>query len=586
MGEDLSNETPANGSDEPPASSFTKSLFRGELHDEMLSPYPRLSGDERVRADELIAAVHEVAERHHDPWEIERRGWIGDEFLAALGEEGLLGLSVPTELGGQGLSQTAYCRVSEEFGRIDGTLAVVMGVHQSLGTKAIQLFGTQEQRERWLPDLARGSKLAAFALTEPGAGSDASSLATRATPQADGSWRLDGEKRWIGNGDKDVLVAFASIVGEDGGGHIALVVEQGMEGLSSPFGYETMGLKGNALRHVRFDGVRVPPENVLGEPGEGFGVAMHVLNHGRMSLGTGAVGGAKRLLELAINHTRSRRQFGHPLADFGLVREKVAWTVAHTYAIEAMAYQTTGLHDAGVPDVALESAMVKIASTEFLWYAANRAFQLAGGSAYMAGSPYEKILRDIRVYPIFEGANDVLRLFVAMAGLKPLGDELREVASFELTQPVRTIGLIADYVLGRVQRELRSDRMTSAHASLSDLAQPVASQVGDLRGASEQLLRRHGRGVTEQQGQLKRLAHVAMDLYAQAAVVSRLTRRIDEVGVEMVGEERELAETFCARSQQRVRRHLRQLEDNDDDRLDAIARVAYEEGGYRYDVFR
>ena len=203
--------------------------------------------------------------------QVEEQRWVGDEIIKGLGERGLLGLYVSPEYGGQGLSQTGYCRVMEEFGGYDASLSVVMGVHQSIGMKPIHLFGTEDQKGRYLPDLAAGRTLAGFALTEPGAGSDAYHLAARAEAQSDGSWLLNGEKRWIGNGGKDVLCVFARAEQ----GHVALIVEGSWAGVDAGERHDTLGLRGNDLRRVRFRDVRVPAENLLGEPGEGFRIAMH-----------------------------------------------------------------------------------------------------------------------------------------------------------------------------------------------------------------------------------------------------------------------------------------------------------------------
>ncbi|MGH8879163.1 MAG: acyl-CoA dehydrogenase family protein, partial [Stackebrandtia sp.] len=297
--------------------SFAKSLFAGNLHADMVFPYPQLDRAEARTVTGLIKSATDYLDAEYDPFTVERRGWVGDDVIRELGERGLLGLYIAPEYGGQGLSQTGYCRVMEEFGGVDATLSVVMGVHQSIGMKPIHLFGSDEQKARFLPELAAGRKLAGFALTEPGAGSDAHAIQTWAAKQPDGSYLLNGEKRWIGNGDKDVLCVFA----DSEQGHVALIVEGHFEGLDASYRYDTLGLRGNSLRHLRFRDVRVPGENLLGEPGEGFRIAMHTLNNGRMSLGTGAVGGAKRLISQAIHHTEERMQFGRPLAEFELVED-------------------------------------------------------------------------------------------------------------------------------------------------------------------------------------------------------------------------------------------------------------------------
>src|SRR3712207_5381395 len=415
-------------------SSFAKALALGEIHEDLVFPYPIPKGEEADKVRTLIEGFRAYAADSIDSREIDETGTISDQTFRDLGELGLMGLYVPEEYGGQGLSQTGYARVFEAIGQHDGSLTIGMGVHQSIGFKGIAMFGSDEQKARFLPDLATGRKLAGFALTEPNAGSDAHNLTSRAVQQPDGSWVLNGEKRWIGNGCRgDVLCAFAraEVDGEDR--HIALILEKGMEGLdqSGPR-YETLGLRGNHLCPVRFNDVRVPPENVLGEPGDGFRIAMAILNNGRIGLGTGAVGLAKRLLDLTIEHVTTRRQFGKQIADFDLVEEKVAWMVENLFGLESMAYMTTGMIDNGIDDYSVESAMAKVAGTEFVWYAANRAFQLRGGQAFMHGEPYERILRDIRIFPIFEGANDVMRSYIALAALKPLGEELSGLAELDL----------------------------------------------------------------------------------------------------------------------------------------------------------
>ncbi len=563
--------------------SFAKGLFVGELHQDLLTPYPTMARREQTKVAELIRSLYAITDEIYDVDRIEQDRWIGDEVIAALGEAGLMGLYVGEEYGGQGLSQTGYCRVSEEFGRIDATLAVVTGVHQSIGFKGIHLFGSDEQKERFLPDLAAGRKLAGFALTEPTTGSDAYDLQTRAEREADGSWRLNGEKRWIGNGNRDVVVCFAR---SEEHGHVALILTPDMEGFESPFRYDTMGLRGNDLRHLTFTDVRVPPENVLGEAGDGFSIAMNILNNGRMSLGTGSVGAVKKLIDLAVDRVQHREQFGQPIGDFELVEEKIAWMTSYLYGLEATSYATTGMMDAGVEDVSLESAMVKVAGTEFLWYAANRAFQLAGGEAYMNDQPYAKILRDIRIFPIFEGANDVLRAFIALSGLKVLGDELEGMGELDLLgAPVRSGGLVLDYVLSRVKRRVAPPRLTHVHPELRSLADPISDQVVRLRESSEGLLRRYGKDVRTKQLHQKRLAHAAMDITAQVSTLSRMTATMNASGVEATATERFIAETYCSRAARRVERHLDHLDHNDDDAMHQIARVAYRRGGSGFELY-
>jgi len=573
------------GEPEIAASSFAKSLFLGEIQEEMVFPWPAPDPAEQERVRTLNAAAREIGSRM-DHRKIEEKRWVGDDLIRDLGAAGLCGLYVDEAYGGQGLSQTGYARVFETFAQIDATLSIVLGVHQSIGFKGIHMYGTDVQKERFLPDLAAGRKLAGFALTEPEAGSDAYNIRSRAVQQPDGAWVLNGEKRYIGNGSKgDVFTAFARCEVDGKERHIALILEKGMKGFEVGERFDTMGLRGNDLRRLYFKDVRVPPENVLGEPGDGFRIAMQILNNGRIGLGTGSVGAAKFLLDETIDHVKERRQFDRPLAEFELVQDKVGWMVSYLFGLESMCYLTCGLVDGGVEDYSLESAICKVSGTEFLWYAANRAMQLKGGAGYMRDQPYEKVLRDIRIFPIFEGANDVMRAFVALSGMKPVGEKLAGLGEIGLGDPIGSIGVLADYVGSRIARQVRPDRITMAHPDLEAHAESVTEQVGRLRDTSERLLREHRGEIMERQFQQKRLYTAVSDILAQVAVLSRVTQIFNDQGVEPSGQERYIADTFCRRAASRVNRAFERIESNDDDRMAAIAKLAYKRGEYGYALF-
>lgn len=564
------------------APSFVKPLFLGELHEPMVLPYPRMASDEQQKIHALSDQLRTWAADNYDERMVERERWIPDDTIRALGEMGLLGLYVDQRYGGLGLSQTGYCRMFEVISGIDATLGVVLGVHQSIGYKGIHLFGSDEQKQRFLPDLASGRALAGFALTEPNAGSDAYHLETTAELQPDGSYVLNGEKRYIGNGSRaEVLTTFART---PAGGHVALLVESGMDGLEVGDRYDTMGLRANDLRRLRFRGVRVPRANVLGSEGQGFAIAMQILNNGRMSLGSGSVAAARSLTDMAIAHVTQREQFGRPLADFELVQDKIGWMVAYTYGLEAMSYLTTGLVDRGLEDYSLESAIVKVAGTDFIWEAANRAFQLAGGKAYMRSEPYEKILRDIRIFPIFEGANDVLRSYIALNGIEPVAAQLSGLSAIGLRDPIAAVGVVADYVGAMVRRKVQPPGLRGAHQRFVAQAAVVGDQVEELRAVTERLLRRHGTEITARQAQHKRLAAAVTDIYAQIATLARVSDVLERPEQQLVGDEPFIAETFCVRAAQRVRRQLDQIEHNDDDRTFDIARAAYKRSRYHHSV--
>jgi acyl-CoA dehydrogenase family protein 9 len=560
--------------------SFTKSMFLGAMHSELVMPYPLLDHAERARVDDAVATARQFLTECYDPWRTEREGWVGDDTIRELGERRLTGLFIDERYGGRGLSQSGYCRVMEEFGKVDGTLAVVMGVHQSIGSKPLHLYGTDEQKARWLPDLAAGRKLAAFVLTEPNVGSDAYNLETWAERQSDGSWLLNGEKRWIGNGDKDVLTVFA----RSDLGHVALIVEKGMEGLSTGPRFDTLGLRGNSLQRVHFKDVRVPAENLLGEPGDGFRIAMNTLNNGRMSMGTSISGGMKRFLDLALEHTSSRRQFGRELIDFEMVEEKLAWMNTRIYGLESASYLTTGLVDRGEADFSLESAMTKVQASDLGWYGLNRAFQVHGGTAYMADHPLAKALRDFRIFPIFEGSNDVMRAYVALNGLKALSEDLPDVASLKVTDPGKAIGVLAPYVSGRITRRVRPEKLRGAHPTFAGRVNAVSEQTVRLRDRAEAALRKHGKKVQEKQLIQKRLANAASGIYAQVAVISRASAVFERDGLQISGAEKTVAMNFLKSAEREVNRQLRALEINDDRFVQQIGRTVRQTNGYAFQL--
>jgi acyl-CoA dehydrogenase family member 9 len=288
---------------------------------------------------------------------------------------------------------------------------------------------------------------------------------------------------------------------------------------------------------------------------------------------------------LTIDHVTTRRQFGRPLADFDMVEDKVGWMVSYLFGLESMAYLTTGLMDVGIEDYSVESAMAKVTGTEFVWYLANRAMQLKGGEGYLRTEPYELIMRDIRIFPIFEGANDVMRSFAALSVLKPLGDELQALGDFDLGDPLGTLGAWAGYVGGRLKREVRPERITLAHEELKELSDPVADQVQRIRAVGESLLREHGKAIVDQGMHHKRLADALSDVYAQIAVLSRVTSILEDQGVEASGQERFIAQTFCTRAARRVDLELDKIESNDDERMHSVARLAYKRGQYGYALF-
>ena len=407
-----------------------KSLFAGEIPEDTVFPYPEPDESERETLSVFLDSFRSFAKDHIDSAKIERDHAIGPDVIRGLGELGAFGMTIPEAYGGYGFSATAYCRVTEEIGKTDAALAILIGGHQSIGMKGLLLYGTEEQKKRWLPRLASGEWIAAFALTEPEAGSDAASIKTTAVyDEKTNEFVLNGTKHWISNGGfAEFFTVFAKDVKlaapDEHRKVTAFVVTKELGGVTPGKEERKLGLKGSSTVPIELENVRVPASHVLGERGQGFKIAVEILNTGRTSLAAGCTGGSKAMLKAAALHATQRKQFQTRIADFEMIRTKFARMVVSTYALESMVYLTSGLIDRGLDDYSLEGACCKIFGTEAAWRNINDALQIAGGNGFMEEYPYEKALRDSRINMIFEGTNEILRVLVALSGMRDVGEDL------------------------------------------------------------------------------------------------------------------------------------------------------------------
>src|SRR5512139_2961538 len=317
--------------------SVAKQLLFGQVLEENLFPYPAINERDR----EVLGMIVESVDRFLDGKDADFAKWDRearqpDEFVQALRDLGLFGLIIPEEFGGLGLSNAAYARVLSQTSSYDSSTSLTIGAHSSIGMKGVLLYGTDEQKARYLPKLATGEMIAAFCLTEPGAGSDAAGIKTTAVRAGD-DWVLNGEKLWITNGGiADFFTVFAK-TSLDGRGRItAFIVTRDMKGVSTGPHEDKMGIRASSTTTVVLEDVRVPAANVLGEVGQGFKLAMKILNAGRTGLGGGSVGGMKRLIGLAVEQSKNRVQFGHPIATYASVQEKIGQMVIDCYASESV----------------------------------------------------------------------------------------------------------------------------------------------------------------------------------------------------------------------------------------------------------
>ncbi|HYS77426.1 MAG TPA: acyl-CoA dehydrogenase family protein [Candidatus Dormibacteraeota bacterium] len=580
--------TPTPGAKSGPAArssglpgSFMKSLFAGALPADMVFPYPRQGAEARETLELVLESFRSWARERLDGGAIDRAAAFPETQVRELKELGILGLTIPEEYGGGGLSITAYCRLMEEIGHHCAAIATIVGGHLGIGSKGIVHYGSEAQKKRWLPGVAKGEPLCAYALTEAGSGSDAASLKTRAVwDEKRQVWILNGGKRFITNGGHaGLFTVFArtEIGGEDK--ISAFVVTRDLPGVSTGKEEDKLGLKGSSTTDLYLENVPVPKDNLLGEPGRGFKYAMEILNDGRVSLAAGAVGGAKEMIDRAVEYARQRRQFGRPIAEFEMIRDKVARMVADTYAAESMVYLTTGLAERGDVDYSIESALCKIFSSENAWRVVNQAVQIAGGNGFIKEYPYERFLRDCRINMIFEGTNEILRVFVSLAGVQMLGEELKKVGR-ALRDPIAEIGVLSDFALKKIRQAITDEQFPDIDPLLKKTAVRAAHYAEALSTTAERALREHGKEIIEREFIQERLAEAAGDLYALIACLSRANTRIRDEGAARAKRDILLTRTFGNAAWRRIRRRLSQVEKNQDANLVRVSDLAYEQGGY------
>jgi alkylation response protein AidB-like acyl-CoA dehydrogenase len=573
-----------------PDVGFVKALFFGRFKADLLFPYPALPPDRQAQADEMAAKVKAYADASIDHMAIDRDARIPDEVIEGLADLGVYRLTIPAEYGGLGFNQQMYLRTMEVLGGHDASVAVFVNAHHSIGARALILFGTKEQQARWLPGLLDGSKLCAFALTEPEAGSDAGNVQTTATPTADGSgYVLNGLKHYITNGGiAHVLTVMARTPAPTPDNPTATKVTAFLVTPDMP-GFEVVearadkcGIRGTATGKIRFTDMRVPKENVLGQVGRGLQAALTVLNFGRTTFGATCTGHAKACVKAMVEHAKRRVQFQQPLAEFQLVRKKVAFAAAHTFAMEAATTQCAAFIDRGSDDYMLETAILKVFATEHLWTVVNDTLQVWGGKGYFKDQPIERWMRDARINTIGEGANEVLKAFIAVVGCKGPGLVLKglldDLQGFRwgLGTIGRALGvatrMYAPWLTGGTPEvPVRSPELKGPAAELGKLVREFGLKLPHV-------FKRAGDEATFAQAQLvhERIADAAIDLYVSSCVLSRLDHLLTTAGSDGRPADPHAdpaaGRYFLDLAFRRVRANFAALDDNDDAGLLAAAK--------------
>ncbi len=569
-----------------PNESFVSSLCVGRIAENLIFPYPEVKPSEV----ETLKGVVEACDNFLRGRDKEFRKWdeVGEmpaEMVEQIKELGFFGVIIPEEFNGIGLSTTGYSRTLQQMARYDSSVALTVGAHSSIGMKALLLYGTREQQKKYLPKLASGEMIAAFCLTEAGAGSDAASVKTKAEKEGD-HWILTGEKIWITNGGMaDFFTVFAATKSSKGK-MTAFIVTKDMEGVSTGPHEDKMGIRASSTTTVSFNKVKLSQEHMLGEEGKGFKVAMNVLNSGRTGLGGGCVGGMKTLIAAASEQAKMRKQFGRSISEFGLIKQKIGQMAVDCYVTESVVNMVSGLIDKGSKDYAIEAAISKVIASENLWRTADEALQVAGGNGFMREFPYERIMRDVRINRIFEGANEILKLFIALTAMSNAANVLKDIGAIiknpasVFNEPIKGFGILATYSKRMFANTVGygATKMTKVHPLLAEQQQIVETHVRTVTVLADKLLRRHGKNIVEKQFACCRFAMVIIDIYAMCCVLSRVTLAIETIGAEGAAREIQIAKTFGHQANERIENTLKQVDNNSDETLKEIADFTFEKG--------
>lgn len=481
------------------------------------------------------------------------------KLLRKAGELGLLSADIPEEYGGLGLDKVSSAIIAEQMAPAGG-FAISHGAHVGIGSLPIVLFGTEEQKQKYLPQLATGEKIAAYALTEPGSGSDALGAKTTAKLNAEGThYILNGEKQWITNsGFADVFVVYAKV---DGQHFTAFIVERDFPGVSTGPEEKKMGIKSSSTRTLILQDVPVPKENVLGEIGKGHVIAFNILNIGRYKLGLGAVGGAKRALEITLKYANQRQQFKRPISQFTLTQEKFATMASRLYAAESSVYRTVGLFDErmgllegekakdgrevakSIAEYAIECSLNKFFATEVLDYIVDEGVQIHGGYGFMQEYEIERAYRDSRINRIFEGTNEINRLLVpGMYLKKALKGELPLFQKAQQLQEELMMMAAEEPGTGALEQEKYLVRN----------AKKIALMVAGLAA------QKFGPKIEEEQEVLVNIADIVANIYAMESALLRTEKAINAGGEEKHKQKLLYTQIFCQEAFNEIEAHAKE----------------------------
>ncbi len=567
---------------DPETMGLIKNFFWGNVREELVFPYPERSAEEIARCDQLLAELDDYLANEHPRIEIDQTEEIPEWAIRRLFDIGVMGMTIPQEYGGGGYGVTSYNMALERIGRYCGSTAVLASAHQSIGCKALTLFGTEEQKMKFLPSLAT-NMVSAFCLSEPQVGCDAGGQETRCELSEDGKYYiLNGEKKWSTSG---AFSGFLTVMakqkmrnpktGKERDRVTALMVTPEMEGIDFFSNNRSKCcIRGTWQARIRFTDVKVPRENLLHKEGKGLALALTCLNYGRCTLSAGMVGGARTAFRQGAKWAETRYQFDRPLADFELVQNFMVDMASNMYAMEAMLYMTTGMMDRHDDDIMLETAICKIFCSHYGYQVCDQAFQIMGGEGNITENELERIWRDSRLQTIVEGANEVMHSFVFAYGSKQLGEQMMKLKDETAKNPKlwgAGMRLGAELFLGMRRSAPAVSRLSpeliESQTMLENLIRELSHQVKMRFKEEEEQI------ITNQMTQ-RRLSMAVIHIYAIACTLSRLDQSIRSgVSGDELKYEKSVGIYFVQRAEKQIRGWFAELRDNVDVEMRSTASV-------------
>lgn len=569
---------------EPESMGAVKNLFWGRLREELYFPYYDVAAerpDETAECDRLLAELEDYLKNEHPSVLIDQEQHIPEWVFQRLFDLGVLGMTIPKAHNGLGMGITSYNRVLELIGKYCGSTAVIVSAHQSIGCKAVMLFGNDRQKEEWLPKLAR-EWLSAFCLSEPNVGCDAGGQETRCTVSDDGEhYIINGEKKWATSGAiSGLFTVMCKQTMPNGKDRVtALVCTPDMPGIDIfQKNRSKCGIRGTWQARIKFTDVKVPKWHLLHKEGKGLNVALTCLNFGRCTLSAGMLGGARRAMDQSIKWSQTRYQFERPLADFDLVKQLIAKMNAWTYAMDSVLYYTTGMLDRGDEDIMVETAVCKVFCSEYGLRTVDNAIQIMGGESYMTENEVERIFRDSRINTIVEGANEVMQSFIFAYGGKQLAEHMLGVKdavdnkqfSLKLIQAAIPLGI---EVFGKIRKA--APEIENVHPSLRADADRVAKLISEFTYQFKFASKKYDSDIVKKQVVQARLADAAIYIHAWLCTLSRLDMdlRAGHNGPEM-DRNKAGAEYFFDMAQLEIKKRFAELRENADESMLAAAEAA------------